>query len=180
MSSRVSRYGRAAEVERQRPLGEPAEPALEGAHVRVVDVAVADVGDGVADDRSAQLVGHLGDRRDLGAAGREQGGDLVLADLLAQQHAFEHLADRARASRPGRTPGTSVGGSTGAPEYQAVLRRPICTTSAPVPASTAAWIRSGNTAPGSSRPSPSASLRSSTGKRVAGSSQRSGSSACSG
>ena len=29
-----------------------------------------------------------------------------------------------------------------------MLRRPICTTSAPVPASTAAWIRSGNTAPG--------------------------------
>ena len=37
--------GRAAQVERQGALGEAAEPALEGAHVGVVDVAVADVGD---------------------------------------------------------------------------------------------------------------------------------------
>ena len=51
MSSRVSRYGLPRRFRRQRALGEPAEPALEGAHVRVVDVAVADVGDVVADGR---------------------------------------------------------------------------------------------------------------------------------
>ena len=39
---------RAPQVERQRALREAAEPALERADVRVVDVAVADVGDGVA------------------------------------------------------------------------------------------------------------------------------------
>ena len=39
----------AAQVERQRALGEGAEPALERADVRVVDVAVAHEGDGVAD-----------------------------------------------------------------------------------------------------------------------------------
>ena len=94
--------GRAAQVERQRPLGEAAEPALEGADVRVVDVAVADVGDGVADDGPAQLVGHLGDGGHLGTPGREQRGDLVLADLLAEQHAFEHLAHRAVPAAPAR------------------------------------------------------------------------------
>ncbi len=75
---------------------------------------------------------------------------------------------------------TRAGGWTSAPEYQAVERRPIWTTSAPVPTLAAAWCRSGQTAPGSSRPSDSASDRSRTGKRVAGSSQRSGAAAYSG
>ena len=159
--------GRAPQVQRQRALREAAEPALERADVRVVDVAVADAGDGVADDGAPQLVGHLGDGRDLGAAGGEQGDDLVLADLLAEQHAVEHLADRAVPAEPAGRGHERARARTGAPEYQAVLRRPICTTSAPVPASTAALICSGNTPPGSSRPRPSASLRSSTGKRSA-------------
>ena len=51
----------AAQVERQRTLREGAEPALERADVRVVDVAVADEGDGVADDVAPELVGDLGD-----------------------------------------------------------------------------------------------------------------------
>jgi hypothetical protein len=62
---------------------------------RVVDVAVADEGDGVAVRRPAHLVGDLRDSRDLGAAGAEQRGDLVLPDLLAEEHPFEHLSDRA-------------------------------------------------------------------------------------
>src|SRR5690606_36204140 len=37
--------GRAPQVQRQRALRGPAEPALERADVRVVDVSVADVGD---------------------------------------------------------------------------------------------------------------------------------------
>ena len=55
----------AAQVERERTLRERAEPALERADVRVVDVAVADEGDLVAVDLAAQLVGDLGDARDL-------------------------------------------------------------------------------------------------------------------
>ena len=51
----------AAQVQRQRALRERAEPALERADVRVVDVAVADERDVVADDLAPQLVGDLGD-----------------------------------------------------------------------------------------------------------------------
>ena len=47
----LEQIGAAAQVERQRALGEGAEPALEGADVRVVDVAVGDEGDHVADGR---------------------------------------------------------------------------------------------------------------------------------
>ena len=50
------------------------------------------VGDGVADRLPAQVVGHLGDRGDLRAPGREQGDDLGLADLLPGPDAVEHLA----------------------------------------------------------------------------------------
>ena len=76
--------------------------------------------------------------------------------------------------------GSKAGGWVSAPEYHAVERRPIWTTSAPVPTLAAAWCRSGQVAPGSSRPSDSASERSSTGNRTAGSSQRAGSAAYSG
>ena len=76
-----------AEVERQRTLRERAELALERADVRVVDVAVAHEGHDVADDLAPQLVGHLGDPRDLGPACAEQGDDLVEPDLLAGEHA---------------------------------------------------------------------------------------------
>ena len=180
---------RPPQVERQRPLAEAAERAPERAHVGVVDVAVDDVGDRVADGLAAQVVGHLGHRGDLGTAGPEQGDDLRLPDLLAGPDAVEHLADRAACPirlrsrlvsatrRRRRIDGSRRGGWVSAPEYQAVERRPICTTSAPVPTLAAAWCRSGQVAPGSSRPRPSASERSCTGKRTAGSSQRSGSTA---
>ena len=77
----------AAQVQRQRSLGEPAERAPEGAHVGVVDVAVDHVGDGVPDRLPAQVVGHRGDRGDLRATGAEEGDDLGLADLLARSDA---------------------------------------------------------------------------------------------
>ena len=92
----------AAQVERERPLRERAEPALERADVRVVDVAVADERDLVADDLAAQLVGDRGDPRDLGTARREQRDDLVDADLFAGDDAVEHLADRAARARAAR------------------------------------------------------------------------------
>ena len=94
--------GVAAQVERQRTLREPAEPALERAHVRVVDVAVLDPGDDVADCLASHVVGDLGDGGDLGAPGPEQGDDLVDAELLAEQRAGEDLADRTAGRGPAR------------------------------------------------------------------------------
>ena len=51
-----------------------------------------------------QLVGHLGHGPHLGATGREQGDDLVLADLLAEAHPGQHLGHGAggRTARPTR------------------------------------------------------------------------------
>src|SRR6266511_3386143 len=100
----AEQVGGAAEVEAERSLGEGAEAAAEGAHVGVVDVAVADEGDDVADRLAAELVGDLGDRPDLRPAGGEQGDDLVLAELLPLGHPGEHLPHPAagpRAREPG-------------------------------------------------------------------------------
>ena len=72
----LEQVGRAAQVQRERALGEGAEAALEGADVGVVDVAVAHVGDGVADRRPAQVVGDLGHHLHLGAPGAEERHDL--------------------------------------------------------------------------------------------------------
>ena len=93
----LQQVGRAAQVERERALGEGAEAALEGADVGVVDVAVAHEGHVVAGDAAAQIVGHLGHHAHLGAAGAEERHDLGLADLLAQRHAGQHLGHRATA-----------------------------------------------------------------------------------
>jgi hypothetical protein len=85
--------GRAPEVQRERSLREPAEAALERADVGVVDVAVADERDDVADGHRSQLVGELCDGADLWTAGPEQRHELVDAGFLAEPHAVEHLAD---------------------------------------------------------------------------------------
>ncbi len=85
--------GRAPQVQRQRSLREPAEAALERADVGVVDVAVADERDDVADGHRSQLVGELRDGADLRTAGLEQRHELVDAGFLAEPHAVEHLAD---------------------------------------------------------------------------------------
>ena len=124
ISSRSSRYGVAAQVQRQRALGERAEAALERADVGVVDVAVADEGDGVADGLAPELVGQLGDRGDLGPAGAEQGDDLVDADLLAGAHAGQHLADRRAAG-----PAAQSRSTAGAEQHRRGRRR--CTPGAP-------------------------------------------------
>ena len=94
----LEQVGAAPQVQRQRTLGESAEPALEGADVGVVDVPVGDEGDHVADRSPAQLVGDLGHGHDFGPAGREQRDDLVLADLLARERA--RRAPRPRPRRP--------------------------------------------------------------------------------
>ena len=86
---------RAAQVQRQRALGEAAELALERAHVGVVDVAVVHPRDGVAHGTVPQFVGHLGHGHHLGPTSTEQRDDLVEAHLVARQHAVEHLADLA-------------------------------------------------------------------------------------
>ena len=137
----------AAEVERERALRERAEPALEGADVRVVDVARAHERDDVAHDVAPELVGDLGDPVELRAAGFEQRDDLVDADFLAGEHALENLTDgRAGARGEWQPCGSSDGGDTSPPAAQS-----------------------------SSRANPSESDAQSTANRTSGSSQRSAS-----
>ncbi len=64
--------GLAAQILARLALGEGAELAVEGADVGVVDVAVDDIGDGVAVDVAAQFVGGRADRRKVVAARAEQ------------------------------------------------------------------------------------------------------------
>ena len=154
--AQLEQVGRAPEVEREGAFGEGAELALEGADVGVVDVPVGHVGDLVTHRLAPELVGHIGHGPDLGAPGREQGDDLVLAHGLAELDPGQHVAHRAAggaasvttggdgagADRPGdhrRASGTerAGGGGVSPPEHQ-----------------------------GWSRPSPSASEASSTGKRI--------------
>ena len=68
----------AAQRARAAALGERAEPAGIGADVRVVDVAIDDVGDGVAVDRGPQRVGRRHHAREILAVGAEQPLDLGL------------------------------------------------------------------------------------------------------
>jgi hypothetical protein len=76
--------GVAAQVERERTLGEGAEPALEGADVGVVDVAVDDEGDVVADEVAAHAVRELDDGVEVGAAGVKERGQLLAVELVAR------------------------------------------------------------------------------------------------
>ena len=95
--------GIAAEVQRERALRERTELALEGADVRVVDVAVAHEGDGVTDRLGAQAVGDVRDASEVGAPCAEQGDDLLDVDFFAGEHTVEHLADcGARTRGPSR------------------------------------------------------------------------------
>ena len=64
--AQLEQVGRTAQVERKRALGERAEPALEGAHVGVVDVAVGHPRDHVTDLLAPQLIGQLGHRPHVG------------------------------------------------------------------------------------------------------------------
>src|SRR5690606_483248 len=68
---------RTPQVERERTLGEPTEPAFEGAHVRVIDVAVVYERDNVADGFTSKFVGQRGHGGHLTAPGSEQGEKLV-------------------------------------------------------------------------------------------------------
>ena len=89
----------AAQVERQGSLGEGAEPALERADVRVVDVPVGDEGHRVADGDAPHLVCDLGDGAHLWSSGREEDDDLVLSHLLTRERSGEHLGNCSAASR---------------------------------------------------------------------------------
>ncbi len=152
--AQVQQVGAAPQVERQRALGEGAELALEGADVGVVDVAVGDVGDLVAHGLQPQAVGHRGHGPDLGAPGAEQGDDLVLAHRprrpsprparhppryrsRPRSPPVESRGARRRGPRTGMSVPRRAGGDTSPPEHQ-----------------------------GWSRPRPSASEASSTGKRM--------------
>ena len=80
-------------------LGEGAELAAVGADVGVVDVAVDDVGDGVADALGAQLVGRPADGREVRPARVEQRHDVRLVQADAVGDARQHPRDR-RSTRP--------------------------------------------------------------------------------
>ena len=72
---------------------EGAEPAPLDADVGEVDVPVHHVSDHIADDAAAQLVGHHGHRRELGAAGGEQQIGFLDGDVLAGQGAVQRGCD---------------------------------------------------------------------------------------
>ena len=113
----------------------------------------------------AQLVGQRGDRADLGAARAEQRDDLVFARLLPRPDAVQHLAHRAvgRAREPGSSDGVHVG--AGVPRRRAAPDQLHLGAVAGV--GDVARSAAGSTVPGSSRPRPSASERSSTGEAKA-------------
>ena len=100
----LQQVGGAPQVERQRALGERAEAALERAHVRVVDVAVAHERHRVAHRPAPQVVGDLGHQAYLGSPGGEQVDDLRRAHLLAEGHARQDLGHRAAPAGPVRRP----------------------------------------------------------------------------
>ena len=80
-------------------LGEGAELAAVGADVGVVDVAIDDVGHGVADALGAQCVGRPADGGEVRAARVEQRDDVGLVQADALCDARQHPRDRRRRPR---------------------------------------------------------------------------------
>ena len=76
----VERIAGPAQRVRAAALGERAEPARVAADVRVVDVAVDDIGDCAADRRRAQFIRSAHDGREVLALGAEQCRDLALVE----------------------------------------------------------------------------------------------------
>src|SRR5919106_6737379 len=93
--------GRAAEVGGELALGEGAEAAAEVTDVRVVDVARDDVGDGVAADLAAQVVGGAENGPQVGSARLEELRHLVLVERL-----LAHLGEDRRQLRIHAGPST--------------------------------------------------------------------------
>ena len=85
-----------AQVEAERTFGEPAELALERAHVGVVDVAVVDPRDRVTDRLSAEFIGECGDRPDFRSACGKQRHDLVLIHTVTEFHSSQDLPNFTR------------------------------------------------------------------------------------
>ncbi len=157
--------GRAPQVERQRALGEAAELALERADVGVVDVAVADPGDRVADE--ARGAGRRRPRRRPPTSRpRAANRATISSSPGAWPAAIPSSTSRMRPRAPARRAcGTSVGGSTDGPAVPGgVAPADLHDLGAACRSSMASLIRSGKNAPGSSRPMPSASDRSFTGE----------------
>ncbi len=152
----LEQVGGAAQVEREGSLGEGTEAALERADVRVVDIAVAHVGDAVAHRPAAQVVGDLGHGAHLRAAGGEERDDLCLAHVLAERDAGEDFGHRAATADRRRRRGNG-GGARGRVEQH---RRRLLAAGTP---------------PGVAGQALGVGRASRTGKRTAGSSQRSGS-----
>ena len=77
------------QVEAARTLRESTEPAAEIAQVRVVDVAIDDVGDVITDRPAAQFIRHPGYRVDLISARLEQRLNLTAARRRSFERAFQ-------------------------------------------------------------------------------------------
>ena len=117
----VEQVGRPAEVERQWSLRERAEAALERAHVRVVDVAVAHERDDVTDGVAPEVVRDLADASEVRTAGGEECHELVDADLVTGRDPGQHLVDRAAAAEPARPRGGDRAGARFRPRDQRVF-----------------------------------------------------------
>ena len=109
----------AAQVLAHLSLRESAELAFEVTHVRVVDVAVDDVGHDVAVDLRANRVGRLTDGAELTAARREETDDRGLVERLALDGPLESTGQLGRlaVARP-----HSMASVTRLDELQVVLR----------------------------------------------------------
>ena len=131
---------RAPQVERQRALGEAAELALERADVRVVDVAVVDEGDHVAD--GPRGAGRRRPRRPPPTSGPRAANRVTISSSPSSWPSSTPASTSATAPPAAGGAGhAGPAGSTGAPEYQAVLRRPMWSTSTPSSTCSAAGRR---------------------------------------
>ena len=142
----------APQVERQRPLAERAEAALERADVGVVDVPVRDVGDGVADRPAAQR------RR------RTRRSPRTSAPRAEKSAVISATPGSSPSSIPASTSATGPAGSPARDAPGPVRHDDRRARASSTPAHQAL-----------SRARPSASACSSTAARIAGASQRSGS-----
>ena len=164
ISSRVSRYGVPRRLSDSGPLEKPQKRALEGAHVGVVDVAVDHVGDVVADGAARSS---SASSATAATSGPRAANSVVSASSSRRSPpAAASSTSRDRAAAPRRVPGSSTCGVVSAPEYQ---RGRAAADLHDLGAGADVGGRRGaaraRSRPGSSRPRPSASERSSTGKR---------------
>ena len=154
----VEQVGGAPQVERERPLGEGAEPALEGADVGVVDVAVDDEGDLVA--RRSAGAGRRPSRPPAGTSGPRAENSVTISSSPTSWPRATPASTSATAPVPAARRGLQGPASAG----RAAVRRQQLGRGASPPEHHAVL-------PGQAL---GVARRRGRGKRTAGSSQRSG------